>query len=118
MAKNNNSLHFSKRVLFLFGKTLDNQWFRLGFLRFISDYGCKLGTCRFLHRIFYANNQLCYLSVGKVKDKNGIPELQIIVYFNKPENVQEIYKERWLIETAFRALKSSGFNIEDTHLTY
>ena len=34
-----------------------------------------------------------------------------------PENAQEIYKERWQIETAFRALKSSGFNIEDTHLT-
>jgi transposase len=27
------------------------------------------------------------------------------------------YKERWQIETAFRALKSGGFNIEDTHLT-
>ena len=36
---------------------------------------------------------------------------------NKPENAQQIYKERWQIETAFRALKSSGFNIEDTHLS-
>ncbi|MDR1542810.1 MAG: transposase, partial [Prevotellaceae bacterium] len=26
------------------------------------------------------------------------------------------YKQRWQIETAFRAMKSSGFNIEDTHL--
>ncbi|GAB1359013.1 hypothetical protein MASR1M31_07920 [Porphyromonadaceae bacterium] len=42
--------------------------------------------------------------------------MQIIVSFNRPENAQEIYKERWQIETAFRALKSSGFNIEDTHL--
>ncbi len=25
-------------------------------------------------------------------------------------------KKRWEIETAFRAMKSSGFNIEDTHL--
>jgi len=39
------------------------------------------------------------------------------VSFNRPDNAQEIYKERWQIETAFRALKSSGFNIEDTHLT-
>jgi Transposase DDE domain. len=77
----------------------------------------KIGTCRFSHRIFRVNNQLCYLSASKVKDKNGTPELQIIVCFNKPENAQEIYKERWQIETAFRALKSSGFNIEDTHLT-
>ena len=77
----------------------------------------KIGTCRFLHRIFYVNNQLCYLSASKVKNKQGIPEMQIIVSFNRPENAQEIYKERWQIETAFRALKSSGFNIEDTHLT-
>jgi transposase len=77
----------------------------------------KIGSFKFLHRIFYVNNQLCYLSASKVKNKDGIPELQIIVCFNQPENAQEIYKERWQIETAFRALKSSGFNIEDTHLT-
>ena len=37
--------------------------------------------------------------------------------FNKPEKAQAIYKERWQIESAFKALKTSGFNIEDTHLT-
>ena len=70
-----------------------------------------------LHRIVYLNNQLCYLSGSKVKDKDGKPELQIVISFNKPEDALEIYKERWQIETAFRALKTSGFNIEDTHLT-
>ena len=65
----------------------------------------------------YLNNQLCYLSASKVKDKEGKPELQIVISFNKPEDALEIYKERWQIETAFRALKTSGFNIEDTHLT-
>ncbi|MDP3180183.1 MAG: transposase [Bacteroidota bacterium] len=43
--------------------------------------------------------------------------MQIVISFNKPEDALEIYKERWQIETAFRALKTSGFNIEDTHLT-
>jgi hypothetical protein len=33
------------------------------------------------------------------------------------KNAQKHYKERRQTETAFRALKSSGFNIEDTHLT-
>jgi len=77
----------------------------------------KIGTCKVLHRIYYVNNQLCYLSASKIKNKEGKPELQIIVSFNREHNAQEIYKERWQIETAFRALKSSGFNIEDTHLT-
>jgi transposase len=70
-----------------------------------------------LHRIYYVNGQLCYLSASKVKNRKGKPELQIVVSFNQPQNAQELYRERWQIETAFRALKSSGFNIEDTHLT-
>jgi hypothetical protein len=76
-----------------------------------------LNGCRVNHRILYLNNQLCYLSASKVKNKEGKPELQVIISFNKPEDALEIYKERWQIETAFRALKTSGFNVEDTHLT-
>jgi len=41
----------------------------------------------------------------------------MIVSFNKPEQVQSAYKERWQIESASKALKLSGFNIEDTQLT-
>ena len=63
------------------------------------------------------NGQLCYISASKVKNNKRVSELQIIISFNKPENALQIYKDRWQIETAFRALKSSGFNIEDTHLT-
>jgi len=77
----------------------------------------KCGEAGFLDRIYRVNGQLCYLSASKVKNRNGQPEFQIIISFNKPQNAKEIYRERWQIETAFRALKSSGFNIEDTHLT-
>ena len=76
-----------------------------------------LNGCRVNQRIVSLNDQLCYLSASKGKDKDGKPELQIVISFNKPEDALEIYKERWQIETAFRALKTSGFNIEDTHLT-
>ena len=57
------------------------------------------------------------MSASKIKNKKGIPELQIIVSFNKQDQAQSVYKERWQIESAFKALKTSGFNIEDTHLT-
>ena len=56
---------------------------------------------------------MCYLSGSKIKNKDGKPEFQIIISFCKPTIAWEIYKERWQIETA---LKTSGFNIEDTHL--
>ena len=79
--------------------------------------GLKFGGCCFMQRIYRVNGQLCFLSASKVKNKEGVTELQIIISFNKPETAQLVYKERWQIETAFRALKSSGFNIEDTHLT-
>jgi hypothetical protein len=77
----------------------------------------KCGECRYLHRIYRVNKQLCYLSASKVKDKKGQPELQIIIAFNQPQYAQEFYKERWQIETCFKGLKTSGFNIEATHLT-
>ncbi|WP_170164573.1 transposase [Sinomicrobium pectinilyticum] len=41
----------------------------------------------------------------------------IIVSYNKPEEALEYYRERRQIETLFKALKSSGFHIEDTHVT-
>lgn len=77
----------------------------------------KINQFEYFHGIVYVNGQLCYLSASRIKNKEGIPELQIIVSFNKPDEAQSLYKERWQIETAFKALKSSGFNIEDTHLT-
>jgi len=77
----------------------------------------KINQYEFFHGIVNVNGQLCYLSASKVKNRQGVPELQIIVSFNKPDEAQSLYKERWQIETAFKALKTSGFNIEDTHLT-
>lgn len=76
-----------------------------------------MNACRINHRIVYLNGQLCYLCGSKTKNKDGKPELQIIISFNHPEDALLVYKDRWQIETAFRALKTSGFNIEQTHLT-
>ncbi len=79
--------------------------------------GLRVNECAFYRKIVRVNGQLCYLSASKVINKENVPELQIIVSFNKPDEAQALYKERWQIESAFKALKTSGFNIEDTHLT-
>jgi hypothetical protein len=79
--------------------------------------GLRCGECWQLQRDYYVNGQRCFLTASKVKDKHGVPELQIVISRCRPENVAEHYKERWQIEAAFRALKTSGFNIEATHLS-
>lgn len=79
--------------------------------------GLKINQFYYYPHIVKINNQLCYISGSKVLDKHGNPELQLIIAFNKPESADDLYKDRWQIESAFKALKSSGFNIEDTHLT-
>jgi hypothetical protein len=76
----------------------------------------KCGEARHNNRIYRVNGQLCYLSASKVKDKQGQPELQIIISFNHPQHALLAYEKRWQIETCFKGLKSSGFNVENTHL--
>ena len=45
-----------------------------------------------------------------------MPELQILICLNRPQDAAMTYRKRWEIETAFKAMKSSGFNIGDTHM--
>ncbi|NDV97633.1 IS4 family transposase [Dysgonomonas sp. 521] len=62
-------------------------------------------------KIIQINNVYCYISGCKMRD-----DFLIVVSFNKPEQAQDYYKQRWQIEMCFKALKSSGFDIENTHL--
>ncbi len=76
----------------------------------------KVGESKHLNAIYYVNNQMCYLSGSKVKDKNGKPELQILVSYCDAEKSLEMYRQRWQTETMYKGLKSSGFNIENSHV--
>jgi hypothetical protein len=76
----------------------------------------QLNECSHLHRIVIMHNQPCYLSATKTIIDGKI-ELLVIVSFNKPQQALTYYKQRWQIETLFKGLKTSGFNIEDTHVT-
>lgn len=72
----------------------------------------KIEEYKLYHKIVKINNQYCYVSGSKLK--NG--EFLIIISFRNPEDAQKNYKDRWQIEMCFKAMKSSGFDIEKTHL--
>jgi hypothetical protein len=69
----------------------------------------------FVHydKIVRINGQLCYLSGCKLQKGDFL----IIVSFNRPQEARADYAQRWQIEMCFKAMKSSGFDIEGTHLT-
>jgi hypothetical protein len=77
----------------------------------------KIGDFYHYPKMVKLHGEECYLSGCKTIDRDGRMEFLIIVSFNKPEQAMLYYKQRWQIETLFRGLKSSGFNIEDTHVT-
>ena len=76
----------------------------------------KVGQEKFYHKPFLHKGEYVYLAGSRIKNSDGVPELQILICFNRPEGAILTYKKRWEVETAFRAMKSSGFNIEDTHM--
>lgn len=76
----------------------------------------KVGQEKFYPMLFLIKGEYVYLAGSLTKNSDGIAELQILICFNKPELGISTYKKRWEIETCFRAMKSSGFNIEDTHM--
>ena len=76
----------------------------------------KVGEFKHHQKLVKIGNQLCYISGCKTKGKCGKKDFLIIVSFNKPDQTQFFYEQRWQIETCFKAMKSSGFDIEKTHL--
>ena len=78
--------------------------------------GLTVGEVKHYHRIVKVNGEYCYISATMSQKRGEKPELLIIISYKKNEQSFLNYKERWQIETCFRAMKSSGFDIENTHL--
>jgi hypothetical protein len=112
---NNNRIRYHIRIRENFWLDIPKNGHRVKASWFFSHL--KLNQYEFYRGIVYIKGQLCYLSASKVKNKDSIPELQIIASFNKPDKAHSYYKERWQLESAFKPRKTSGFNIEDMHLT-
>lgn len=78
----------------------------------------KTGSYRHCNKLYYLGKNLVYLSGCKTIDPiTGKVDYVIIASYNKQDQAMTFYKDRWQIETMFRAMKTSGFNLEDTHLT-
>ena len=73
----------------------------------------RQGQYKHYHKIVSLKGKTCYISGCKLKKGDFL----IIISFNKPEQAQQDYAKRWQIEMCFKAMKSSGFDIEKTHLT-
>jgi hypothetical protein len=58
-----------------------------------------------------------YLYAVKILNKEQKREYVIIASLKQDPDALLRYRDRWQIETMFKGLKSSGFNLEDTHLT-
>ena len=93
----------------------------------------KIGQIKHYSKILEINGEHCYLS-GCKTIREGKQDFLIIISYNKPEEALEYYAQRWQmqsireylkklkmneqIESMFKAFKSSGFNLEDTHVTH
>jgi Transposase DDE domain len=77
----------------------------------------KINQVSHYPKIVNLNGELVYLSATKTITREKGIELLILISYNKPQEALEYYKKRWQIETMFKSLKTSGFNIEDTHVT-
>ena len=76
-----------------------------------------INTAYHCRDIVKLGNQMVYLSGVKTIDKQGLVEFIIIATYCFNSQTMVIYRDRWQTETMFKAMKSSGLNIEDTHLT-
>ena len=81
----------------------------------VSWAQARTGVC-LQHAVSSQGGEYVYIAGALLKNSDDTPELQILICCNHPETVMAPYKKRWQIERCFRAMKSSGFNIEDTHL--
>jgi Transposase DDE domain len=64
----------------------------------------------------YIYEHKLYLSAILFINDEGNSELLIVASFTPDKSALKKYSERWQIETMFKALKSNGFNLEETHL--
>ena len=58
-----------------------------------------------------------YLTGMKIMNKEGTTiEFVLVATYQYDYQTMQVYAKRWTIECFFKAIKTAGFNLEDTHL--
>ena len=93
----------------------ENLWFRKpnGEMMKMSWIAQSLTLNEVYHhpKIIFLGDSLVYVSIIRLKG-----DYLIIASYHQQQQAVQYYRDRWQIETMFKAFKTNGFNIEDTHL--
>lgn len=79
-------------------------------------HNLPLNTAYHYPKIVQIKGCWVYLSGLKYVNQKGNMEYLIVASFDKPHQSLDYYRQRWQIETMFKAFKTAGFNLESTHL--
>ena len=79
----------------------------------------RINTSYVYPKIVKIGSNWVYLTGSKFINDKGQIEFLIEATFSKEDSeiALEMYRKRWQIETMFKAFKTGGFNLENTHLT-
>lgn len=85
-------------------------------------HGLKLGQERVYDKLFLLKGEYVYIAGAMLKNSDGVPELQILICYNRPEAAVATYKQRWQIETCFYAklilMESRSYTYSEICLRY
>ncbi|MFY7958297.1 MAG: IS4 family transposase [Flavobacterium macrobrachii] len=76
-----------------------------------------INTTRQLDKPILIAGQWVYLTGLKIINRKKQIEFVIVATYQKDIQTMQVYAKRWSIECFFKAIKTAGFNIEDTHIT-
>jgi Transposase DDE domain len=75
-----------------------------------------LNTTRQIEKPVLIGQHWVYLSDMKIINKKGNIAFVIVATYQYELQTMQVYAKRWTIECFFKAIKTAGFNIEDTQL--